>query len=412
MKFFACIAAAAAVSITATAQVGAPQAGDALTLEGIAATVNDQPITYSDVRQRARLLMLSLGAQPTQEAIQQITGEAREQLIDEMVQLQEAAEYDLEVEAEAIAQQVADVARQAGTDPETLYRQLLGAGVNPTSLEDQLRAEIAWRRIMGGLYGSRIRISKNQIDDQFDRLREGASRKQYQLAEMFLFADAPDVKERARQAADSILSQLQQGAPFDLAARQISSAPTAAAGGDMGWVSLEDLEPEVGAAIEANPQLGVLGPIEVDNGYYIMAIRAVRDPQSETSVVSLRQLIATDSSEDRLQDALSDIEACDDIDGIADADAALTAVTLGTVRLDDLNPQARDLIADVPEGGRSEPFTASSGLASMFVCERRDGIEGLPTREQIEDRLYSRELSMISDRTLRNLKREATIIRR
>ena len=52
---------AIAVSGVATAQEAAT---DRLPLEGIAAVVNDKPISYSDVRQRARMLLLSLGSRP------------------------------------------------------------------------------------------------------------------------------------------------------------------------------------------------------------------------------------------------------------------------------------------------------------------------------------------------------------
>ena len=39
-------------------------------IEGIIAVVNDDPISFSDVRQRARMLLLSLGGQqPTQEQV-------------------------------------------------------------------------------------------------------------------------------------------------------------------------------------------------------------------------------------------------------------------------------------------------------------------------------------------------------
>jgi peptidyl-prolyl cis-trans isomerase SurA len=48
----------------------------------------------------------------------------------------------------------------------------------------------------------------------------------------------------------------------------------------------------------------------------------------------------------------------------------------------------------------------------MYVCDRKDNVEAVPNRDQIEDRLYSRQLGMISERSLRNLRREATIIRR
>jgi peptidyl-prolyl cis-trans isomerase SurA len=48
----------------------------------------------------------------------------------------------------------------------------------------------------------------------------------------------------------------------------------------------------------------------------------------------------------------------------------------------------------------------------MFVCDRQENVPNMPTREQLEDRLFGQQLGMISERSLRNLRREATIIRR
>ena len=59
--FAAVLLSALPVGYTATAQDTGAQ--ERLALEGVAAIVNDQPISYSDVRQRARLLLLSLGGQ-------------------------------------------------------------------------------------------------------------------------------------------------------------------------------------------------------------------------------------------------------------------------------------------------------------------------------------------------------------
>ena len=48
----------------------------------------------------------------------------------------------------------------------------------------------------------------------------------------------------------------------------------------------------------------------------------------------------------------------------------------------------------------------------MYVCDRVDNVDNLPSPIQIENQLFGRQLGMISDRELRNLRREATIIQR
>ena len=90
---------AALVAMSAPVALAQAAEENRLQLEGIAAIVNDKPISYSDVRQRARLLLLTLGRQaPSQEQVQQITGQALEQLIDERLQLDRVAEFEVKVE--------------------------------------------------------------------------------------------------------------------------------------------------------------------------------------------------------------------------------------------------------------------------------------------------------------------------
>jgi peptidyl-prolyl cis-trans isomerase SurA len=382
-------------------------------IEGIVAIVNDDPISFTDVRQRSRMLLLSLGGQePTQEQVQQLTSQALDQLINEKLQLQEAAEYEVEVSDDDIANSLDNLARQSGLTRDALFQSLAQAGISPESLQDQTRADIAWRRIMGGLYGSRIRISENQINDRLDQLRAASQTRQYQLGEIFLFAPDPTDRAQAYQAAQSIKQQIEAGAPFELAAQRFSSAPTAATGGDMGWVTLDDLDPARAAVIGAYEGAGMPVPVTVDDGVYLMLVRARRDPVEQTSLVNLTRLIAEDGSESDLQGALDQIESCADIDSVAGANTNLRATVLEDLNVSQLGPEGQERIMATPVGGHTDIFAQSGGLAVMYVCDRTDGVEDLPRPDQIEDQLYSRQLNLVSDRSLRNLRREATIITR
>lgn len=395
------------------AQQAAPAAPEAQQIEGIVAVVNDDPISFTDVRQRAQLLLLSLGGQqPTQEQVQQVTTQALEQLIDEKLQLQEASEYEVEISDDEIAGSIDRLAQQSGITRDTLLQTLIQAGVNPASLEEQTRADIAWRRIMGGLYGSRIRISDNQINEQLKRLRADAQKEQYLAGELFLYAPLETDKEQALVAAQSILEQLRAGAPFEVAAQRFSSAPTAATGGDMGWITLDSIDELRRAALQDMAEPGLTDPITVEDGIYIMNVRSKRDPSESTTVVDVTRLTVSDRSEESLQAAIDSIEDCSAIEAVANADENLRSVALSDLNVEDLGPEGQSMVLNTEIGEATDIFAQSGTLAVMFVCDRRDNVEALPNRDQIEDRLYSQQLGMISERSLRNLRREATIIRR
>lgn len=407
----ALFASAAAYTAPASAQDAAQPNRTAL--EGIAAIVNDSPISYSDVRERARLLLLTFGGgQPTQEQVQRITGQALEQLIDEQLQFQKAEEFDVEIEPEAISNSIAQMAAQSQTDEDTLRRQLLSAGVNPASLEDQMRADIGWQRVMGGLFGSRIRISDNQVDDQLEQLRSSLNETQYRVSEIFLYAGDSQTRSQALDAAQSIIGQLRQGADFRVAAQQISSAPTAATGGDMGWVSAKDLDSRLASAVESMAGPGVTDPIEVDNGVYILQVAGKKEPSELTTKVDLIRLSSTAPTDADLKSAIETVENCGDVQTAANTNANLRATRLDDIDVDELGPEGRELVLATSVGQATEIFAAGGGLAVMFVCAREEGAEALPSRDDIKSGLKNRELSMISERELRDMRREATIIYR
>lgn len=389
---------------------GAPPS-DILPLEGIATLVNDEPISYFDVRQRAAMLMVTLGAEPSNEVLQQLAGTALEQLVDERLQLQLAAEFELEIQDNEIQSSINRIAQQAGTDIDTLIAQFRGAGISMRTLEEQVRADIAWRRIMSGRFGQRIRIPRNRIEAQMQRLRSSAQETAYQLAEIFLFTATDEDKIQAQAAADSLIQQLRNGTPFRAAAQQFSSAPTASTGGDMGWVALDDLAPELAAAVEAATQPGILEPITAENGIYILALRGKREPQEATSTLELKQLVATDNNVETLEATMDDVEGCNSIEDVADATDDVLVAELGTIKLTELGIEAQNLVKNLQAGENSTPFQIARGWASIYVCDRKDGIESLPTDEQLENQLYGQELAMISERELRNARLEATILR-
>ena len=384
---------------------------DAQLLGGVAAVVNDEVISISDVAQRARLLLITLGIPANEENMQQALPRALEDLIDERLQLQKAAEFELEVPEEDIEAGVQDIASQNQGTIDELYANLRQAGVSPETLKEQMRAEIAWRRIMGGLYGSRIRISQVQIDNMLNRIKSSASEERYQLAEIFLYAPTESDRSQVLQAANMIVEQLQQGARFQLAAQQYSNAPSAAVGGDLGWVSPAELDPEVQTVLEEATPPALTAPIPVEDGVYIYALRAKQDGAETAMEVSLRQVLAPQGSEAALSSLNLEQPGCENLETRASEDGLIYA-DLGNVPENALTSEVRSAITGVPVGGSTSPITTPSGEALLFVCDRQQAGVQLPDRQQIEDRLYSQQISMLSQRELRDLKREATIIRR
>ncbi|MEM8920587.1 MAG: peptidylprolyl isomerase, partial [Pseudomonadota bacterium] len=408
--------AAAALCFQAQAQNTAPatDAAQPLALEGVAAVVNDEVISFTDVRNRAQLILISFGVEASPEAIAQAQARAIESLIEERLQMQEAAEYELEVSEEDVTRQVAGLAARNGIGPDEFLNNLWGQGINPATLRDQVKADIAWRRLVGGRFGQRVRVSDLQIDDVKERISTNMGKDQYRLSEIFLPAGDPDTRAQARQGAIVLREQIEQGAPFQLVAQQFSASSTASAGGELGWVTGGEVREEIVAVIEDLTPPAISPPIETQDGFYLIAVMDKRDPVAEDEGTALlRQLISRSSNAAALvTEAAEAASDCDGVEAAADAVDGVSAVNLGEIALSELNDTFKQAVMATEPGASTEVLELPSGAAQLYVCDKSLGGAAVPDRDAIEDRIYEQQLAMLADRYLRDLKREATIIRR
>ena len=100
----------------------------------------------------------------------------------------------------------------------------------------QVGVQLVWQKLVNARYGADIFIADQQIDETIARLKAGADKPQFLVSEIYLAVDKPEDDVAVRGAAERILQQAKQGAPFATIAGQFSQSPSAASGGDIGWV--------------------------------------------------------------------------------------------------------------------------------------------------------------------------------
>jgi len=150
----------------------------------------------------------------------------------------------------------------------------------------------------------------------------------------------------------------------------------------------------------------------VESGVYILSVVAKREPSQPTTKVDLKRLVATDGKEATLTDAMAKITSCSDVQSVANAKSELRAQDLTDIDVVELGEEGRGLVLATEVGSPTDIFAVGSGLAVMYVCRREDGAEALPSKEDLKNSIKARELNMISERELRNSRRDATIIYR
>lgn len=405
------LALTSALSTGAFAQQG-PQ-GPSITAHSIAAVVNDDIITSHDLRQRVLFILATTGSQRDEQTLVRIQRQALRNLVDEHLQMQEAEKYELTIADAEVNRSVGEMIGRNGLDPQDVVQRLASVGVSIETLRDQVRSEIAWQRIINGLFGQRIRISDSVIDETIERITATADEPSYRMAEIYIEA-TPEIggPAGALEGGRAMIAQLADGAPFTVLAQQFSSAPSAANGGDMGWVKAGDVRPEIAAVIPELDDGEVSEPIVVPGGVYVVAIIERRVSEVDT-LYRLSQLAATgddfEAASETLNGLRSEIEGCDGLDDLVEPRSDLTTADMGELKASEMTPELVAILEATEIGDMSQPLERPDGAAGLVVCERELTGTEIPTRDDVENRLMDTQLAQASRRHLRDLRRKATI---
>jgi peptidyl-prolyl cis-trans isomerase SurA len=411
--FTACIVGFLAVGPFASAQ----------SVQTIAAVVNDEIISNFDLDQRVRLVITSSGAEPTNQLANELKPQVLNGLIDERLQIQEAQRLNINVDETEIDGAVAFIEEQNGMPKGNLPEILSAQGVAVETLHEQLRAQIAWSKVVSRRLRPRVVVGEDEIDTLVSRLQD-SGRVEHLASEIFLaFGDQnASVREDVIANAQTLVNQVRDGATFTVLAQQFSQSVSGADGGRLGWISSAELPQAVGAALETLAINEVSSPISTREGVYILLVEdrrrfAAIDPEQVT--VTLKQIFIplkanADDESIGSQMALArtigaTVRGCEDFDALAQEMGSDESGDLGRVKVADTPAQFRETILALDVGTASEPVRTETGVHVFMVCDREQPEIPQPDRRAIETSIGQARLSMLARRYLRDLRRDAVV---
>lgn len=279
----------------------------------IAAVVNEDAISEADVGDRLRLVLVSSGLPDNKEMRQKAVGQVLDGLIDEQIKMQEAARHDLKVTQEEVENGIQTIAQRNGLTIEQFSMAMQQQGIPRTSIERQIKAQIAWTKVVQNIVRNQVSVSQNDTAALKERLRENIGKTEYLTSEIFLPVEKDEDEAEVRQLANKLVSEISaQKAPFEAVAAQVSRAPGGAEkGGDIGWVQEGQLPDTLDAQITTLEKGQLSQPIRGVDGYHILMLRDKRTFTDESipSDEELTNMIGFERLDRAQQRYLSDLKA-------------------------------------------------------------------------------------------------------
>lgn len=406
--------------IALTAAVLVAQPAFAQRSEGIAAVVNADIITTSNLKDRSEMILRSAGQQPTAALMNRVAPQALEGLIAEAVQMQEAEKQGITITDADVAGGIDQIAKNNNMSPEAFRTLLKNQGVKLSSIEQQVKAQLGWGRVIQQVLRPRVQISTSEIENERARMVSDSGKREALAAEIFLPVSSPADDAKIKALAQSLFNDLNKGRRFSEIARQHSASASAAQGGMIGWVREGQLEPALNDALFKIGPNQATRPIKGADGYYIMFVRDMRtsgiaDP--DDAVLTIRELVMNteDMQADDAQAAAvrlsKDLTGCVDMTKRAASGKNLRSLER-KVSIKELTASEKARLAPYDIGRATQPEMSGKSAIISMVCARSDPKGAMASDAAIERSIGTRRLDLLQKRYLRDLIAASFIERR
>lgn len=395
----------------------------AQSVQRIAAIVNDEVISAFDLEQRIRLVLTSSGREPSPELLRQAQPQVLDSLVEERLQLQEAKRLNIQVAEPEIDDGIRFIEEQNRMQPGDLERALGRSGTGVETLRQQIRAQIAWGKVIGRRLRPTVTVGQDEVDAAMARAETTQGRSEYLVSEIFLSVDTPARRQTVAAQARELVAQLRGGANFAVVAQQNSQSVEAAEGGDLGWVDIAEVPEAIGRALPNLQVNQVSDPITTPEGVYILLLRdrraavAPADPAQVT--VNVKQVFlpiaanaaasAAESQVALARTISATVQGCTDLDNVIKDVGTPQSGDLGTVKLVDMPARFRTAVQSLAVGQASDPVRTEEGVHVLMVCDRNAPEIRGPNRDAIEAAIGQARLSMLARRYIRDLRRDAVV---
>lgn len=219
---------------------------DDTVIEEIIARVNNQIITHSEYLHSKDELKKEAQQQDPATADKVVADRDKDvlrDLIDQQLLLEKGKDLGITADTEVIKRLDEMRKEMKLGSMEELEKAAQSQGISFEEFKQNLRNQIITQQVIGKEVGSRLVISKDDIQKFYDDHKSDMAQPEtIRLSEILVSTDpkpndTTDEAERLKAAqakADDLLAQIRKGASFDDVAKKNSDGPTASQGGDLG----------------------------------------------------------------------------------------------------------------------------------------------------------------------------------
>jgi len=277
--------------VTAQLQFGPGKSDPGDTLDMIVAVVNNDVITQRELNRAIVDARGQLGERkPPPEVLER---QILERLIMTKLQRGAAEREGIVVDDPTLNAAVESIARQNNMNLNQLRQTLQRDGIAYEAFRNDVRQQVFANRLRQKVVDSQVTVSEQEINNALRQFAD--SGREYRIGQLLIAvpeAASPDQIDNARNKAEQILQQLQQGTDFRRLAVAESDGREALDGGEIGWRAAAQLPSLFADAVIRLTPGETTSIIRSPAGFHIIKLLEVRGAGgTETNREAVREAL-------------------------------------------------------------------------------------------------------------------------
>ena len=275
-------------------------------VDGVAAVVNGDVITFSQVREvvaaRERALRSQFSGGDLTAKIKEARLGALKDLIDRQLIIQEFKKKEFQIPNRFVEERVQTIIREEfGGDRQAFVRTLQAQGYTMNKFRDMERDKIIVLAMRSNNVKDNFIVSPNKIEQAYNTAKPEYTTPEQVKLRLISVAKGTGAEVAAQRGlAEEIRSKLVAGAKFDQLARMYSEDSSREAGGDWGWVDRKTLnEGLTKVAFRLKPKQ-VSEIVDQDNTLYLLMVEERKESFTKP-ITDVRQELERRLSADEKQ---------------------------------------------------------------------------------------------------------------
>ena len=258
-------------------------AQEAQVVDGIAAIVNGDVITYSQVRElsapREKLLRSQFTGQELENKVQEVRKLALKDLIDRRLIIQAFKKESFQIPDHIVDQRVHDIVRESfGGDRNTFVKTLEAQNYSLGEFKEKEMERIIVQAMRSHNVKTNYIISPTKIEDFYRKHRDLFTTKEEIKLRMIMVSGQKDTGNAQAQKAlaEEVLGKLASGGEFEQVAQIYSEDSTKETGGDWGWIQRNTLAAPLEKFAFNMPVGRISSIIDYAGNYYVLKVEDKR----------------------------------------------------------------------------------------------------------------------------------------